>query len=200
MERGEALAIVGPNGSGKSTLLRIVTGVIHPTRGRVRVEGKVCPLIELGSGFHHDLTARDNVYLNGSVLGMTRRHLDEAFDDIVDFAELSDFMDMPLKRLSSGMQMRLGFSVAVHAEPEVLIVDEVLAVGDAAFRRKCVDWVRQFQSRGGTILFVSHSPDLVQMLSDRVLHLDAGKVTEEEQPSLEVDAPLEPAGPTGGRQ
>jgi ABC-2 type transport system ATP-binding protein len=179
--QGETVAIMGPNGSGKSTLLKIVTGVIHPNRGRVRVAGKVCPLIELGAGFHHDLVGRDNVYLNGVVLGMTKREVDRAFDAIVEFAELRDFMDIPLKRLSSGMQMRLGFSVAVHAQPEILIVDEVLAVGDPSFQRKCFDWLLQFQRQGGTILFVSHDPQLVYGLSDRVLHLYGGEVKEEER-------------------
>lgn len=183
VERGETVAITGRNGSGKSTLLKIVTGVIHPAKGSVRVEGKVCPLIELGVGFHHDLRARDNVYLNGAILGMTKRQIYKAFDSIVEFAQLGDFMEMPLKRLSSGMQIRLAFSVAVHADPEILIVDEVLAVGDASFQRKCIDWLRQFQQRGGTVLFVSHDPKLVYDLSDRVLNLCDGVLTEEDRVS-----------------
>ena len=190
---------MGPNGSGKSTLLKIVTGVIHPTEGRVRVVGKVCPLIELGAGFHHDLAGRDNVYLNGVILGMTKRQIDKAFDAIVEFAQLQDFMEMPLKRLSSGMQVRLAFSVAVHARPEILIVDEVLAVGDAAFQRKCIDWLHQFQRQGGTILFVSHDPTLVYQLSDRVLHLSGGEVIEEERVSREECKPVAPVLPTRGR-
>lgn len=190
VDQGETVAIMGPNGSGKSTLLKIVTGVIHPTKGKVRVAGKVCPLIELGVGFHHDLRARDNVYLNGAILGMTKRQIDRAFDPIVEFAQLEDFMEMPLKRLSTGMQVRLAFSVAVHAEPEVLIVDEVLAVGDASFQCKCIDWLLKFQQKGGTVLFVSHDPRLVYSLSDRLLHLRDGVVIDEEQVKARDKAPL----------
>ncbi len=200
VEQGETVALTGPNGSGKSTILKIVTGVVHPTRGRVRVAGKVCPLIELGAGFHHDLTGRDNVYLSGAVLGMAKRQIDQAFDAIVEFAELGDFMGVPLKRLSSGMQVRLGFSVAVHAQPEILIVDEVLAVGDAAFQSKCLDWLRWFQKQGGTILFVSHDPKLVYALSDRVLHLLGGEITEVQIPPPGAGSPAsspEPGGTTG---
>lgn len=180
VQSGETVAIVGPNGSGKSTLLRIITGVIHPLRGQVAVRGKVCPLIELGAGFHHDLTGRDNVYLGGAVLGLTRREIRHAFDSIVDFAGVHDFMDAPLRHLSTGMQLRLAFSVAIHASPEVLVVDEVLAVGDVDFQRKCFEWLSNFQRDGGTLVFVSHDPALVARLSHRIVHLEAGKVKEEE--------------------
>ena len=199
VQQGETVAIMGPNGSGKSTLLKIVTGVIHPTEGRVRVVGKVCPLIELGAGFHLDLAGRDNVYLNGVTLGMSKREVDQAYDSIVEFAQLQDFMEMPLKRLSSGMQIRLAFSVAVHAQPEILIVDEVLAVGDASFQRKCIEWLRQFQQQGGTVLFVSHDPTLVYGLSDRVLHLCDGDVTEDERVQHHECNSVAPLLLTGGR-
>jgi ABC-type polysaccharide/polyol phosphate transport system ATPase subunit len=198
VEPGETVAIMGPNGSGKSTLLKIVAGVFHPTQGRVQVRGKVCPLIELGAGFHRDLAGRDNVFLSGVVLGMTKRQVHQAFDAIVEFAELRDFMEVPLKRLSSGMQMRLAFSVAVHAQPEILIVDEVLAVGDASFQRKCFDWLIHFQRQGGTILFVSHDPTLVYKLSDRVLHLYGGEIKEEEQVSQRLHTSAVPVKPREG--
>ena len=174
--RGETLGIIGRNGSGKSTILKLIAGVTTPTHGRLDVYGRVSPLIELGAGFHPDLTGRENVYLNGAILGMSRRQIQERWDEIVDFAELADFMDTPVKHYSSGMFMRLGFAVAVHSDPDILIVDEALSVGDAAFQEKCLGRIRQFQDSGVTIVLVSHSTALIEAFCPRALCLHQGAV------------------------
>ena len=174
---GEALGIIGPNGSGKSTTLKLLSRILRPDSGRIRVRGRVGALIELGAGFNPDLSGRENVFLNASILGMTRGGIEKKFDQIVEFAELADFMDMPVKWYSSGMFARLGFSVAVHTEPQVLLVDEVLSVGDVGFQRRCFDKMMEFKSRTDTgIVFVSHNMNAVATLCDRVLLLDKGKV------------------------
>jgi ABC-type polysaccharide/polyol phosphate transport system ATPase subunit len=170
------VGVVGRNGSGKSTLLKVIARVLRPTSGRVWVKGRVAPLLELGGGFHPELTGRENVYLNGTLLGRTRREIAERFDWIVDFAELWDFIDAPLRTYSTGMVARLGFAVATAWEPEVLLVDEVLAVGDQGFQKKCQARLAEFRRAGATILLVSHSPELVRGLCGRALWLDGGRV------------------------
>ena len=176
VERGEVLGIMGGNGAGKSTLLKILSRIIEPTEGRAIVHGRVGSLLEVGTGFHPELTGRDNIYLNGAVLGMNRRHIGDMFDEIVDFSGVETFLDTPVKRYSSGMYMRLAFAVAAHLEPDVLIVDEVLAVGDAAFQEKCLGKIRDVSRDGRTIIFVSHDPEAVAYLSDRVVILNGGRV------------------------
>ena len=171
---GETLGIMGPNGSGKSTILKLVAGIIQPTQGRVQVNGRVAALLELGAGFHPDLTGRENIYLNGALLGYRRNEVQRVFDDIVDFAELAQFLDTPVRHYSSGMYLRLGFSVAVHLAPEILLVDEGLAVGDVAFQQKCLERMRRFQQEGRTIIFVSHDVGLVKSFCHRVLVLSKG--------------------------
>jgi ABC-2 type transport system ATP-binding protein len=176
VKEGETLGILGRNGSGKSTLLKCVCGVLQPTSGRVVVKGKLAGLLELGAGFQQELSGRDNIYLNGSMLGLSKREVDRMFDDIVEFAELGQFIDNQVKFYSSGMYVRLGFAVAVNVDPDVLVIDEVLAVGDERFQRKCIDRVKQFQKDGRTILFVSHSADMVRSLCDRAVVLSDGEV------------------------
>jgi len=175
IEEGETWGLLGHNGSGKSTLLKCVAGILQPTSGRIEVRGRLAALLELGAGFHPDLTGRDNVFLNASLLGLRRREIEARFDEIVEFAELSQFIDNQVKFYSSGMYMRLGFAVAVNADPDVLLVDEVLAVGDEAFQRKCLDRIRQFQREGRTIVFVTHAPDLVRQICNQALVLDHGR-------------------------
>lgn len=175
VEPGHPLAIIGHNGSGKSTMLKLLTGILKPTTGNISIHGRVGALIEVGAGFHPDLTGRENVYLNGSILGATKREMDARFDQIVAFAGLERFIDTPVKRYSSGMFMRLGFSIAAHIEPEVLLIDEVLAVGDAQFQSRCLGFLKRFVAKGGSVVFVSHAMAQVQMLCDRVLWLDHGQ-------------------------
>jgi ABC-type polysaccharide/polyol phosphate transport system ATPase subunit len=177
--KGETLGIVGRNGSGKSTLLKLIAGVTAPTHGDVLVVGRVSPLIELGAGFHPDLTGRENIYLNASILGMTSREIEEQYDAIVDFAELAEFIDTPVKRYSSGMYARLGFAVAVHSNPDLLLVDEVLSVGDSFFQEKCLHKMREFKASGMTIVLVSHNPGLVAEFCDRAIWIDHGHLLRE---------------------
>lgn len=173
--RGEAWALIGVNGSGKSTLLKAISGILKPYRGTIRVHGEIAPLIELGAGFDGQLTARENIYLNGTVLGHSKKYMDEHFDEIVEFAELGDFLDTPIKNFSSGMRARLGFSVATMVKPDILICDEVLSVGDFLFRKKCMDRMRGMLDAGTTLLYVSHSMDSVRELCDHALWLDKGR-------------------------
>ncbi len=180
--RGETFCIVGENGSGKSTLLQIVAGILQPTAGRAAVNGRVSALLELGAGFNPEFSGRDNVYLNGSILGLSKRQIDERFEDIASFAEIGDFLDQPVKTYSSGMVVRLAFAVAINVEPEVLLVDEALAVGDIYFRQRCMRKVHELRARGVTILFVSHAVSDVKALGDRVLWLDHGRVRELGEP------------------
>ena len=176
IERAEVVGFIGRNGAGKSTLLKILSQVTEPTKGRVQIRGRMGTLLEIGAGFHSELTGRENVYLSGAVLGMKKREIDLKFDDIVAFAEVEKFMDTPVKRYSSGMYVRLAFSVAVHLDPDILIVDEVLAVGDQAFRLKCLDKMEQIRKQGRTILFVSHNLDALTRMCDRIFLLEAGKL------------------------
>ena len=189
--RGETYGIIGRNGSGKSTVLKLIAGVTAPTEGEVWVTGRVSPLIELGAGFHPDLSGRENIDLNATILGMTGKEIRERFGEIVEFAELWDFIDTPVKRYSSGMYMRLGFSVAIHSDPEILLVDEVLAVGDVAFQEKCLAKMDEFKQRGITIVFVSHSMDLVRKFCERVLLLDGGRLVGDGTPEEITERYLE---------
>jgi ABC-2 type transport system ATP-binding protein len=173
---GESLALIGHNGSGKSTLLKVIAGILRPTEGMVRQRGRIAALLELGAGFHPELTGKENVYLNASFLGLGRKDTDRVYDDIVQFAELPDFMNTAVKFYSSGMLVRLGFAVAIHVDPEILLIDEVLAVGDEAFQARCLDRVRWFQREGRTIVLVSHALDLVRQLCDHAVMLDHGVV------------------------
>lgn len=179
VQRGETVGIIGRNGSGKSTTLKLIAGVTAPTQGEVYVGGRVSPLIELGAGFHPDLTGRENVHLNASILGMSSREIDEAFDAIVEFAELREFIDTPIKRYSSGMYVRLGFAVAVHSNPDIMLVDEVLSVGDAFFQEKCLSKMHEFQQGGMTIVVVSHSPTLISDFCQNAIWIDHGRVVDQ---------------------
>lgn len=176
VNRGETLGIIGENGSGKSTILKLITRILEPTSGKVEVSGRVSALIELGAGFHPDLSGRENIYLNGSIMGFGRKEMDRRFDEIVSFAELEKFIDTPVKHYSSGMYARLGFSVAISVDPDILIVDEVLAVGDETFQRKCFDRIAEFRRRGKTIILVSHALPQVEALCDRAVWVDHGSV------------------------
>ena len=176
VEPGESVGLVGRNGSGKTTLLRLLAGIIKPTSGRVVVDGRVGSLLELGAGFHPDFTGRENVYLNGSIHGLRRAEVRERLDEIVAFAGLEDFIDLPVRTYSSGMYMRLGFAIAAHIEADVLLLDEVFAVGDEAFQRKCFGKIFEFKQRGGTIVFVSHDASAVERLCERAVLLRAGRV------------------------
>jgi len=176
VRRGEVFGIVGRNGAGKSTLLKVVARVLRPMGGRVWVRGHVAPLLELGAAFHPELTGRENVFLSGTLLGFSRREMAGKFQRIVDFAELGDFIDAPLRTYSSGMTMRLGFAVATDAKPDVLIIDEILAVGDEAFQRKCTARIEEFRRQGATILLVTHNRQLTQSLCQRAMWLDHGTV------------------------
>jgi ABC-type polysaccharide/polyol phosphate transport system ATPase subunit len=173
---GQTWGLVGHNGSGKTTLLKIIGGILRPTDGRVVSRGRIAALLELGAGFHPELTGRENVYLNASILGLSRRETDRYFDDIVAFAELEDFIDSQVKYYSSGMFVRLGFAVAVHVNPDILLIDEVLAVGDEAFQRKCMERVRQLQREGRTIVFVTHAVQQVHQICDGAVMLDHGRI------------------------
>ncbi len=175
IKKGESLGILGKNGSGKSTLLKIIAGVTKPSDGRITVDGRVAPLIELGAGFHPELTGRENTYLNGSILGLRKKQMDKLYPEIVKFSELEDFMDQPVKFYSSGMYMRLAFSVAVAEKPDILLVDEILAVGDSKFQEKCLKRINKFQNQGSTLILVTHSPEQIQNYCEKVLVLDKGK-------------------------
>ncbi len=175
VEAGQTYGIIGRNGSGKSTALKLVAGITKPTSGTVRVDGRVSALIELGAGFHPEISGRENVFINGIMLGLSKREIARRFDEIVEFAELADFIDAPVKTYSSGMYMRLGFAVAIHVDPDVLLVDEVLAVGDEGFTHKCLDKFGEFRRRGKTVLLVTHSLGLVERFCDEVLWLDGGQ-------------------------
>ena len=184
--KGETVGVIGANGQGKSTLLQIIAGILRPTKGEVTTNGKVAILMQAGTGFHPDLTGRENVYLNGSMLGLKRKRLTRILDDIVEFAELDKFIDTQVKHYSSGMYVRLGFAVAVHADPEILLVDEVLAVGDEAFQAKCLTRISDFQHEGRSIVFVTHELDLVDRLCQRAVLLHGGEKVAEGPPSSVV--------------
>lgn len=176
IKKGEAWAIIGTNGSGKSTLLKVISRILKPYKGSVKVNGSIASLIELGAGIDPRLTARENIYLNGCILGHTKQYIDERFDAIVEFSELEEFLDSPVQNFSSGMKSRLGFSVATMMEPDVLIVDEVLSVGDVLFRKKCMNRMKEMLSHGTTLLFVSHNMDTVKSMCDKAIWLNKGEV------------------------
>ena len=180
--RGEALGIIGHNGAGKSTVLKLLSSITSPTRGEITVNGRLSALIEVGSGFHPELTGRENVYLCGSILGMARREISAKLDSIVDFAGLRQFLDVPVKRYSSGMYVRLGFSIAAHLDPDILLLDEVLAVGDAAFQQKCLERIGELKRAGTTIVFISHDLVAVERLCDRVLLMHRGELARDGRP------------------
>ena len=176
IEKGDVFGIVGLNGSGKSTLLKVISGILKPSKGRVRTYGTISPMIELGAGFDMDLTARENVFLNGSVLGYSRKQMREKFDEIIEFAELKDFVDVAVKNYSSGMMARLGFAIATITKPEILIVDEILAVGDFLFQEKCENRIRELMDGGTTVLIDSHAIEQIERLCKHVLWLDHGNM------------------------
>jgi ABC-2 type transport system ATP-binding protein len=182
VETGQTVGVLGHNGSGKSTLLKCIAGVLSPTTGTISIRGRVASLLELGSGFHPELSGRENVFINASFLGISKREIGRRFDDIVAFSELEHFIDEPVKHYSSGMYMRLGFAVAVNVEPDVLLIDEVLAVGDEVFAKKCLNRIKQFQTEGRTILFVTHAADLVREICSRAIVLDHGRLVADATP------------------
>lgn len=176
VERGEVVGVIGHNGAGKSTLLKVISGILKPTGGELEVHGNVVPMLELGSGFDHDLTGRENIFLNGSILGYSEKYLKEKYEQIVEFSELGKFIDVPIRNYSSGMLMRLAFSIATVVQPEILIVDEILAVGDAAFQEKSKTRMLELMSGGTTVLFVSHSLEQIREMCDRVIWLEHGQI------------------------
>jgi ABC-type polysaccharide/polyol phosphate transport system ATPase subunit len=186
--KGQTLGVIGRNGSGKSTTLKLVAGITKPTSGTVAVKGRISALIELGAGFHPEISGRENVFINGIMLGLSKREITRRFDEIVEFAELQDFIDAPVKTYSSGMYMRLGFAVAIHVDPDVLLVDEVLAVGDEGFTHKCLDKFGEFKRRGKTILLVTHSLGLVERFCDEALWMDGGRMKVQGDPKRVVGA------------
>jgi lipopolysaccharide transport system ATP-binding protein len=191
VKQGEVVGIIGRNGSGKSTLLKIISRITEPTKGRGETIGRIGSLLEVGTGFHPELTGRENIYLNGAILGMKKVEIDHKFDEIVDFSGVEKFIDTPVKRYSSGMRVRLAFAVAAHVEPEILLIDEVLAVGDAAFQKRCLGKMEEVASEGRTIIFVSHNMTAVQSLCERVIWLDDGRVVEEGRPDSVVSKYLQ---------
>lgn len=176
IKKGEVFGIVGTNGSGKSTTLKMISGILKPTSGKIQINGNIAPLIELGAGFDGELTARENIYLNGAVLGYSKKYIDEHFDQIVDFAELRDFLDMPIKNYSSGMVARIAFAIATVITPDILIVDEILSVGDFLFQEKCEKRINELMAGGTTIVIVSHSIAQIERLCDRVMWLEKGEL------------------------
>ena len=190
IEKGQVCGIIGRNGAGKSTLLKIIAGVLAPTKGTVKVNGNIAPMLELGAGFDQDLSARENIYLNGAILGYSKEFLDQKYQDIVDFSELHEFMDNPIRTYSSGMMIRLAFSIATIVEPEILIVDEILSVGDASFAEKSGKRMRELMSGGTTVLMVSHVLEQIREMCDRVIWMDHGKVIMDGDPDEVCDAYL----------
>ncbi len=193
--RGETLGIIGHNGAGKSTILKLLSSVTTPTSGEIAISGRLSALIEVGSGFHPELSGRENIYLSGSILGMRRREIASKLERIIDFAGVRDFIDTPVKHYSSGMYLRLGFSIAAHLEPDILLLDEVLAVGDAAFQTKCLDRINELHRQGRTIVFISHDLGAVERLCGRVLLLDHGRIVSE-GPARDVIAKYQAVGAT----
>lgn len=191
VDHGEAFGVIGRNGSGKSTLLKIISGILKPTSGTVLIDGRISALIELGAGFHPEITGRENVYINGIMLGLTRKEIDKRFPQIIDFAGIGEYLDQPVKTYSSGMYVRLGFAVAVHADPDILLIDEVLSVGDEEFSQKCLAKIQEMKYRGVTLVVVTHQLELIRTLCDRALWLDHGTVAGIGDPIRVVDAYLQ---------
>jgi len=194
VEKGKTLSIIGENGSGKSTLLKILAGISKPTGGTVRTTGRISALIELGAGFHPEISGRENIFINGIILGLTRKKIQEKYREIVEFAELEEFIENPVKNYSSGMHMRLGFSIAINVDPDILLIDEVLAVGDASFVPRCLDKINEFKRHGKTIIFVSHDLSTVERISDEVIWLKGGQIEMCGYPKRVTDAYLEYVG------
>ncbi len=176
INKGESVALIGVNGSGKSTLLKLITRIIYPTKGTIKVNGKVSSLLELGAGFHPDFSGRENIYFNASIFGLTKKEIDDRLDDIIKFSELEEFIDTPIRTYSSGMYMRLAFSVAINVDADILLIDEILAVGDQHFQDKCMDKIQELKKSGKTIVFVSHSASAVKFLCDRAIWLKDGEI------------------------
>src|SRR6185369_3231813 len=191
---GEVVGIIGPNGAGKSTLLKILARITRPTTGQADLYGQTGSLLGVGTGFHPDLTGRENIYLNGAILGMDRNEIARKFDEIVAFAEIEDFLDTPAKRYSSGMYLRLGFAIAAHLEPDILLLDEVLTIADAPFQKKCLQKIRDASRAGTTVLFVSHKLTSIEQLCDRVLHIQSGRVLQEGKAAAVVGGYLNQIG------
>jgi lipopolysaccharide transport system ATP-binding protein len=187
IKKGEVIGIIGKNGAGKSTLLKILSQITKPTSGRIEISGRVASLLEVGTGFHPELTGRENIYLNGTILGMTRQEVKDKFDEIVAFSGVEKFIDTPVKHYSSGMYVRLAFAVAAHLEPEILIIDEVLAVGDAEFQKRCLGKMKEVAGHGRTVIFVSHNMEAVKSLCERAIFLEYGKVVKDASPSVVID-------------
>ncbi|WP_241426250.1 ABC transporter ATP-binding protein [Geobacter benzoatilyticus] len=173
---GESVGLYGHNGAGKSTILKLLSGVTHPTLGSLNVRGRIAPLIEIGAGFHPDLTAKENIYMNGAILGMKIPEIKAKFDSIVDFSELSSFIQVPVKKYSSGMYLRLAFSIAIHSEADVYLIDEIISVGDTEFQDKCIDKIIELRFKGKTLIVISHSHDLMRRVTDRIIYLEKGEV------------------------
>jgi len=175
VKKGECVGLYGPNGAGKSTILKLIANVTYPTKGKVTVKGRVAPLIEIGAGFHHDLTGRENIFVNGAILGMRISEIKKKIEYIVDFSELEEFIDMPVRKYSSGMYFRLGFSIAIHSDSDIYLIDEVMAVADANFRSKCINRMLKLKGDGKTILLVSHDTELLKRVTDRVIRINKGR-------------------------
>ncbi len=185
VKKGESVGLIGHNGAGKTTILKIITGIIQPTKGELTVNGTIAPLLNLGAGFDYEATARENIYLNGVILGYTKKEIKEKFDSIIKFAELEEYVDVPLKNFSSGMVARLGFAIAIYVEPDILLVDEILAVGDENFRRKCTQKIEELQSKGVTFIIVSHNMTQIKKLCQNTVWIENGKVVKY-GPSIEI--------------
>jgi lipopolysaccharide transport system ATP-binding protein len=196
VKKGETIGIIGPNGSGKTTLLKLINGIFWPDKGKITIRGRVGALIEVGAGFHPLLTGRENIYINAAILGMTKKEVDKKLDSIIEFADIGNFIEMPVKFYSSGMFVRLGFAIAVHSEPNILLIDEVLAVGDEKFQRQCINKISQLQENGMTIVFVSHELTTVEGICSKVIWLDKGKVRTEGIPETIIDEYLCHVGQT----
>lgn len=200
VEKGKTLSVIGENGSGKSTLLKILAGISKPTLGEIITRGRISALIELGAGFHPEISGRENIFINGIILGLTKKKIQERLDDIIRFAELEDFIDNPVKSYSSGMYMRLGFSIAINVDPDILLIDEVLAVGDAFFVPRCLDKINEFKRKGKTIIYVSHDLATVDRISDEVIWLKDGKIEMQGYPKRVIDSYLEYIGKRGEKK
>ncbi len=191
IEKGEYVGLIGRNGAGKTTLLKVIAGILRPTAGRVKVKGRIVPLMELGAGFDPELTGRENIYLNGSIMGLTRSQMDEKVQGIIEFSELKDFIDVPVKNYSTGMFTRLAFALAIDVEPDVLLIDEVLAVGDVGFQKKCQAKLEEFHSRGVTMVLVSHSMEEIRRLCHRVIWLEGGEIKMDGSPDEVIPSYIE---------
>jgi len=200
VKKGETISLIGENGSGKSTLLKLLAGISKPTNGEIITNGRISALIELGAGFHPEISGRENIFINGIILGLTKKKIEEKLDDIIKFAELEEFIDNPVKSYSSGMYMRLGFSIAINVDPDILLIDEVLAVGDASFVPKCLDKINEFKRKGKTIIFVSHDLSTVERISDKVIWIKEGKIHKQGYPKEIVDSYLEFIGKKGAEK